>query len=95
MRANCDIVGVRMPGPGRAPVVWIVDMCDQHGSLSVTNDAEAVCKNLHPRYPHHRIIYRDTDGRWDEIVHDAGVFKGFAPIRDPQLIPSLTARRRA
>ena len=27
-----------------------------------------------------RIAYRDTDGRWDELRQERGVFKGFAPL---------------
>lgn len=69
------------------PTVWIID--DDLGGRSVTNDAEAVCKEMHGRYPHHRIIYRDSDGRWDELVHRSGLFKGYGCVRqdDPDLIP--------
>ena len=60
-------------------IVWIVDL---DAEKSVTNDAERVCEDLHYRYPGRRIIYRDTSGDWDELVHDAGVFRGFMPARN-------------
>ena len=67
---------------GREPIVWIVDdYQSQRPTMTVTNDAEAVCAVVHARYPNHRIIYRDTDGHWDELWHRAGVFKGFLPAR--------------
>ena len=60
-------------------IVWIVD---QDAGCSVTNAAESVCAYLNERYPGYRIIYRDTAGCWDELVHEAGVFSGFAPARE-------------
>ena len=59
--------------------VFIIDL-DQ--SVSVTNDAEAVCRWLHERCQGRRIIYRDTEGRWDELKHTLGVFTGFAPYNE-------------
>ena len=63
-------------------IVWIVD---HDVGASVTNCAEGVCANLNERYPDYRIIYRDTDGNWDELVHEHGVFKNFAPAREMRL----------
>ncbi len=83
---------IQMPGPDRPAMVWIVDDFQEGSpSLSVTNDAEAVCKAVHAKYPNHRIIYCDTDGKWDELLHNAGVFKGYAPARD--LIPPFHRRQ--
>lgn len=59
-------------------IVWIVD---HDGARSVTNNAEAVCAEVNARYPGARIIYRDTCGHWDELVHDRGAFRNFAPVR--------------
>lgn len=50
------------------------------GHSSVTNDAENVCRDVVARHGNHRIIYRDTMGRWDELAHDAGRFIGFKPM---------------
>lgn len=58
--------------------VWIID---QDGPLSVTNDAEAVVADLFKTYGDRRIIYRDTQGDWDELVHESGRFKSFAQAR--------------
>ena len=65
--------------PDGTRIVWIED-CDGH--VSVTNDAEAVCRHLQHDFPGYRIIYRDTDGNWDELVHRDGVFERYAPARD-------------
>jgi hypothetical protein len=42
--------------------------------MSVTNDAEAVVAALAKKAPiaGRRILYRDSEGRWDEIVHGDG-----------------------
>lgn len=60
-------------------IVWLVD---RDSGMSVTNDAEAVVAEVHALCPGRRIIYRDTDGNWDELVHKDGVFVGFKPARD-------------
>ena len=65
--------------PDGTRIVWIEDLV---GSFSVTNDAEAVCRHLQHDFPGYRIIYRDTDGNWDELKHCGAEFQGFAPARD-------------
>ena len=60
----------------------IVFLIDEDGPLSITNDAEAVCAFENKRYPGRRIVYRDTQGQWDELTHENGVFTGFAPYRE-------------
>lgn len=67
-----------------ADIVWIVDA--NQGNISVTNDAEGVCRRVWHDYPDRRIIYRDSDGNWDELKHEGGRFVGFAPARD--VVPS-------
>lgn len=67
-------------------VHYVVDL-DQ--GMSVTNDAEAVVEAVlatDPRPTKGRIVYRDTDGRWDELVHDGKKFTGFAPIPNGDLV---------
>lgn len=61
-------------------MVWIRDL--NLGNLSVTNDAERVCQEVNAQYPGSRIIYQDSEGDWDELVHDTGVFRTFKPARD-------------
>lgn len=59
--------------------VWIIDLDD--GAMSVTNDADAVVAEVVATYGDKRIIYRDSEGRWDELAHDAGVFRDFVLLR--------------
>jgi hypothetical protein len=48
--------------------IYIVDIC---GKVSITNDAEAVVKHLTEKYgSKYRFYYCDTDGFWDELLHD-------------------------
>lgn len=60
--------------------IFIVDL-DQ--GKSITNDAEKVVERVVHDHGTVRIIYRDTMGRWDELVHEGGIFKGFAPYAGP------------
>jgi hypothetical protein len=55
---------------------------DQDEGTSVTNNAEHVIADLTRAQvlAGRRVLYRDTDGRWDELVVQGGVFAGFAPI---------------
>lgn len=59
--------------------VYIVDLANECGTMSVTNDAENVTENVAISFGNRRIFYRDTDGNWDELVHDNGRFLRFAP----------------
>lgn len=65
-----------------AQVVWIVD---EDGDMSVTNDAEQVVRTLVQRYGERRIVYRDSDGAWDELLHRGERFTGYAPAREMAL----------
>jgi hypothetical protein len=50
--------------------------------MSITNDAEAVVRDLHRNgmLDRRRLYYYDSDGQLDELKHDGnGLFKGFAP----------------
>lgn len=58
-----------------------VYLVDRDGAISVTNDAERVCAEVNAEHPGVRIIYCDTDGNWDELLHVAGAFQAFAPAR--------------
>lgn len=63
--------------------VFVIDL--DLGQVSATNDAEAICLELGADGK--QIIYRDSTGRWDEMVHQAGIFQGFRPYNGP--IPPL------
>ena len=59
--------------------VHIIDL--NLGRMSVTNDAEQVLLEIH----HHinltgrTVTYRDSEGSIDYLLHNEGVFEGFAP----------------
>jgi len=61
-----------------AHAVWIED---QDGAISVTNAAEEVVRELFKIYGERRIVYKDTEGNWDELLHRGARFTGFAPAR--------------
>lgn len=65
---------------GPKDVIFIRDL-DQ--GVTVTNDAEAVVAELNKYYPGKRIVYRDTIGGWDELVHENGVFTRFSIWKGP------------
>jgi hypothetical protein len=68
-----------------ADTVFIVD--DDLGGRSVTNAAEQVCRDCFATFGNRAIVYRDTMGRWDRLVHAAGLFVGFAPFAG--VVPTL------
>jgi hypothetical protein len=51
------------------------------GNRSVTNDAEAVVRELAPALGTRRLEYIDSDGQRDQIRVRDGRFAGFAPAR--------------
>lgn len=60
---------------------WVV-IVDLGTGRTVTNAAEDVLLELGRELSleGRRVIYRDTDGRWDELLHEGVHFRGFAPI---------------
>ena len=46
--------------------VYLIDL--NLGSKSITNDAERVYEEIQKKYPGKRVVYRDSMGRWDEII---------------------------
>ena len=55
----------------------VVQLVDTDSGMSVTNDAERVVAEVFNLYPNRRIIYRDTTGQWDELLHNHGIFTDF------------------
>lgn len=54
---------------------------------TITNSAEAVIKDLNTRVGglgSRRVFYRDSVGRFDELCHSNGDFKGFAACKPSQ-----------
>lgn len=64
-----------------AGFVFIIDNC-RPGAMSVTNDAENVVQECLSRYGERRIIYRDSEGEWAELLHTGIQFRGLAPYTD-------------
>lgn len=50
---------------------------DKDVGMSVTNDAERVCRHLVNLYGNKRIFYYDTIGNFDELVHENGEFRSY------------------
>ncbi len=74
----------------------VVTLVDHDRGRTVTNDADAIVWDLSRSgtlRPMDRLIYRDTDGRWDEIEHKDGIFVGFAPIGRTSLDRALERLR--
>jgi hypothetical protein len=59
-------------------IIFIEDVGHNH-TISVTNDAEAVVYEIVNKYGDKRIVYKDSMGNWDELLHDGDQFTGFAP----------------
>lgn len=52
------------------PILAIIDSCEP-GSTSVTNDAENVISHFKKHgllRPETLVVYRDSEGRWDQII---------------------------
>lgn len=64
--------------------VFIVDNDD---GMSITNLAESVTKDISTSFPGRRIIYRDTSGCWDELVHENGEFVKFGFLNHTKPTP--------
>lgn len=57
---------------------------DMDVGCTVTNDAEAVVAYLHAHrgLGRRRLLYYDSDGRLDQLLHDgAGTFTGYGPVQ--------------
>lgn len=60
-----------------------VYLIDNDDGKTVTNMAEEVVSQINRSYPGLRIIYFDTDGYWNELVHENGEFKGWRNAQAP------------
>ena len=66
--------------------------------MSVTNDAERVVEFLKQNgdlnVPGTRVIYRDSEGRWDEMLIADGKFSGFRHVgaKDPDEAVAILTR---
>lgn len=54
-------------------IFFIEDICHLTGEMSITNDAENVCNYFRVKHGKEwRVVYKDTDGEWWEIVKNYG-----------------------
>ena len=63
----------------------VVCIVDSDQGMSVTNAAEAVIAELFKAGvvpAAGPVVYRDTDGRWDQLVVDGGKFAGFKSLNE-------------
>ena len=82
-KAQYHIVGHDY-GNGGLMVVLIEDL---NGPMSVTNDAEAVVRELIASgWGAYRFMYKDSMGNWDELLHDGKQFTGFGPGYNPTVV---------
>jgi hypothetical protein len=61
---------------------------DLNGARSVTNDVDNVlldCLTAYGLDLPSIVIYRDSQGRWDRILHIDGAFRGFAALGETDL----------
>jgi len=54
------------------------------GQMSVTNAAEVVVKQCFKAWGDRRIIYRDSEGRWSELVHIEDRFTRFGELSEQE-----------
>ena len=90
LAAECLLVGLH------ADFLGIADA--NRGGRSITNDAERVVTELlatQQLRPHQRLLYRDTLGRWDELVHDGRRFTGFRHIGGDSFVDAVHRARSA
>ena len=59
-------------------IIHVVDL--NLGNMSVTNDAEAVIEELHKQVDltDKKVQYTDSEGQVDRLLHEGGIFAGFA-----------------
>jgi hypothetical protein len=70
MRARCSIV----ERDDKNNIVFLKDLANQYGGITITNDAENVVDYYRSIYGNRvRVVYLDTDSEWwelDWVMHD-------------------------
>lgn len=73
-------------------VLLLTDEAEKYQCMSITNDAEAVVKWAHENIiGFDRILYKDCEGQWDELLHSNEEFTGFGPIGETDQVKALQA----
>lgn len=68
------------------PEIKVIFIHDLDGEVSVTNDAEAVVKDMTKHHDGYRIFYRDTMGQWDELLYANKEFTGYGFLSDEERV---------
>ena len=84
MRANFTFVEMDK----KHNVIFIEDIANRTGGMTITNDAEAVFDYIDRNYSHEaptpgfwRVVYKDTDNEWWEILPlDADAVNGVTSV---------------
>ena len=63
-------------------IVFVEDL--NTGAMSVTNDAQSVYESIHMDYPDHRVVYRDSERMWGEIVPPKSIYLDWAFMDTPE-----------
>lgn len=97
-------IGEAVPAPGRAHFTidirdGFVLLEDQGTGATITNAAAEVVAQLAvwgSLEGGRRVLYKDTSGQWDELLHKGGQFTGYAPIgaRTPAAAMARAASRQ-
>lgn len=65
-------------------IVFIEDIANYTGGMTITNDAEAVFQYWAQVFgPSVRVVYRDTDGEWWEMIENDHAWSGLEIIFRP------------
>ena len=61
------------------------------GNRSVTNDIQNVLQAIKTDldFLPETIIYKDSEGNFDGVMHEQGKFKRFYPVNEPNLLDAL------
>lgn len=85
---------MKSPRKTRSEWTWTLAETDQgrcliivdlnRGAMSVTNDAEDVIAVAHEAFDltNTPVVYRDSEGMYDQILHRNGVFTGFKALME-------------
>lgn len=78
---NRAMYSARLEDTEEGQIILVTDLySDTLCVMTVTNDAEAVVREVVHSFGDFPIAYRDSDGRWDMLLHTEGTFTNFAPI---------------
>lgn len=79
-KTRSDWTWTLIQDPGRCLIIVDADL----GGMSVTNDAENVIAAAHEAFDltNTPVIYRDSEGMYDQILHRNGEFVGFKALME-------------